>query len=299
MKRKYEILMLLLIAVLLIFSCGQKGEESSGAVPERSDIAEEYTWNLEDLYPGLEAWEAEFQSVEKSIPELKVYQGKLGNSGRTVLECLKKRDKLASRIDKLYVYANLSMDSDTRNPEFQSRVNRIASLEVRFHEVVSYIVPELQTIPGETLDRFIENTPGLDMYAHYFDDLNRSRPHVLSPDQERLLAMTGNMARTPGRIHEMLTVTDIRFPKVKNEDGKWVELSRAVTINCCTQKIRMCEEELSKECTGRMKNFRMSTPLHSTVCSRRISFMPGPGILRARSMLPFSAIIFQLMSMTI
>ncbi|BFN36492.1 oligoendopeptidase F [Fidelibacter multiformis] len=225
MKRKYEILMLLLFAVLLGFSCSQTDGDSSGALPERKDIAEEYTWNLNDLYSGLEAWEAEFQSVENSIPELKTYQGKLDHSGDIILECLKKRDELASRIDKLYVYAHLAMDSDTRNPEFQSRANRIASLEVRFHEMVSYIVPELQTIAGKTLERYIENTPGLDMYGHYFHDLNRSRSHILNPDQERLLAMTGDMARTPGRVHEMLTVTDIRFPKVKNEEGKWVELS--------------------------------------------------------------------------
>jgi len=214
-----------MIGMILFFGCGKKVDDHTGALPERSEIADEYKWNLDDLYPDPEKWEVEFKSVEDAIPVMKIYTGILNKSGKTVLECLKKRDELAGRIDKLYVYANLALDSDTRNPEYQSRADRIASLEVRFHEIISYIVPELLGIPQTTLDSFVNSTSGLDLYTHYLNDLNRNRPHVLSPKEERLLAMTGDMARTPGRVHEMLTVTDICFPKVKDEDGKLVELS--------------------------------------------------------------------------
>ncbi|MDD3806965.1 MAG: oligoendopeptidase F [Candidatus Marinimicrobia bacterium] len=223
-KWSYSIIIFLLVS-LMFSGCNQKKDDVSTAVPERHEIAEEYTWNLEDLYPTVEAWEKEFEAVKEEMPELKKYEGTLKKSGKTILECLTHRDALTQRLDKLYVYAYLSLDSDTRNPEFQARANRISSLDVQFREIASYIVPELLAIPKHTLDRYIQHTPGLEIYAHYFDDLNRNRPHVLSPEQEQLLAMTGNMAQTPQRVHEMLTVTDIRFPKVKNEEGKWVELS--------------------------------------------------------------------------
>jgi len=214
-----------MIGMILLSGCGKQVDNNNGALPERSEIADEYKWNLDDLYPGTENWEEEFKSVENAILVMQTYKGILNQSGKIVLECLKKRDELAGRIDKLYVYAYLSLDSDTRNPEFQGRADRIASLEVRFHEIISYIVPELLEIPESTLDSFLHATHGLDLYIHYLSNLNRNRPHVLSPKEERLLAMTGDMVRTPGRVHEMLTVTDIRFPKVKNEDDKWVELS--------------------------------------------------------------------------
>lgn len=225
MKNQQLTLFIIGLVIILLSSCGKQADETGSALPERSEIADEYKWNLNDLYPGLESWEEEFYSVENAIPAMKEYKGVLNKSGKTILECLKKRDDLAGRLDKLYVYAYLALDSDTRNPEFQSRANRIASLEVRFHEIIAYLVPELLEIPESTLDKFINSTPGLDLYVHYFDDLSRSRSHVLGPKEERLLAMTGDMARTPGRVHEMLTVTDIRFPKVKDENGKWVELS--------------------------------------------------------------------------
>ncbi len=222
---KIKRVILLIIGLTILSACGKKIDDIGGTLPERSEIAEEYKWNLNDLYPGLENWEEEFKSVEESIPAMYKFKGNLNQSGAAVLECLDMRDKLASRIDKLYVYAHLAMDSDTRNPLFQSLADRIASLEVRFNEVIAYIVPELLDIPENTLNSFVRNTSGLDLYVHYLNNLNRNRPHVLSPKEERLLAMTGDMARTPGRIHEMLTVTDIRFPKVIDEDGKWVELS--------------------------------------------------------------------------
>lgn len=225
MKKKLLIMCVIGSGLMMLSGCSPENDDKAGAVPERSEIAEEYKWNLDDLYPGLESWEEEFKSVEEAIPAMKKFKGTLNQSGKTVLECLKMRDELASRIDKLYVYAHLGLDSDTRNPEFQSRADRIASLEVRFHEMISYITPELLSIPKETLDSFILSVPGLENYSHYFDDLNRRRPHVLSPEQERLLAMSGDMARIPGKVHEMLTVTDIRFPEVKNEEGEWIELS--------------------------------------------------------------------------
>jgi oligoendopeptidase F len=225
MKKQLLTLLVIISSLIILPGCNRQAEDNTGAVPERSEIAEEYKWNLKDLYPGLESWEEEFKSVEESIPDIKKYEGTLDKSGKIVLECLKTRDSLASRIDKLYVYAHLAMDSDTRNPESQSRADRITSLEVRFHEIVSYIVPELQAISTERLNTFIRTTDGIEIYKHYFDDLNRSRAHVLTPEQERLLAMTGGMTRTPGKVHEMLTVTDIRFPKVKNDEGEWIELS--------------------------------------------------------------------------
>ena len=115
MKRKQITLFIFMIGMILFFGCGKKVDDHTGALPERSEIADEYKWNLDDLYPDPEKWDVEFKSVEDAIPVMKKYTGILNKSGKTVLECLKKRDELAGRIDKLYVYANLALDSDRKS----------------------------------------------------------------------------------------------------------------------------------------------------------------------------------------
>jgi len=54
---------------------------------------------------------------------------------------------------------------------------------------------------------------------------------VLSEKEEELLALASEMAGSPREIFTMFNNADIKFPFIKDEDGKKWNLPRADTLN--------------------------------------------------------------------
>ena len=196
------------------------------ALPERSKIEEKYKWRLESIFSDDSQWEATFSQLEKQIPDIQVYQGKLGESADTLLTCLQLRDRLYETFGKLYLYAGLHNDEDSTIAKYQAYRDRATSLMVNLDQATSFIRPEILSIPEEQLTEFIDSNPGLAEYRHYFDDLLRSKAHVLPSEQERLLAMAGELAQGPYTIFSMFNNADIKFPSIKDEQGREVEVTK-------------------------------------------------------------------------
>lgn len=221
MKSKPKTMVMVVLSLFVIIPLFAQSD-----IPQRSDIADEYKWNLTDIYPTIEDWEKDFQFVENSLPKFAEYNGRLGKSGKEILSCFKLDEEVSIAIDNLYVYAYLQKDSDTRVSESQAYADRIAALYTKYAEAVAYIEPELQSIPESRLNKFIAKTDGLEIYRHYFDDMIRQRAHTLSENEEQLLAMAGELYRSPSKIYEALTEADLVFPIVVNEEGDSVRLTR-------------------------------------------------------------------------
>ncbi|MCJ7802321.1 MAG: oligoendopeptidase F family protein, partial [Candidatus Marinimicrobia bacterium] len=221
MKSKYIVVLLVILSILIVVPLiAQSG------IPQRTDIDNEYKWNLEDIYPNMEKWEEDYKFVESNLDKFAKYRGKLGKSGKTILECFSLDEKISKILENLYVYAYLNKDSDTRVSEFQGLADRAAAIDIKYSEATAYIQSELQTIPEKTISKYIDKTDGLEVYQHFFDDLIRQREHTLSTKEEELLAKAGELYRSPSKIFEALTETDLVFPMVVNEEGDSVRLTR-------------------------------------------------------------------------
>ena len=195
-------------------------------IPQRSDIEDEYKWNIADIYSNMEKWENDYQDVEMNLIKFEKYRGKLGSSGQIILECFNLDEEISKKLENLFVYAYLNKDSDTRISEFQGLADRAAGINIKYGEATAFIEPELQKISEKKINKFISKTDGLEVYAHYFNNLLRQREHTLSSEQEELLAMAGELYRSPSKIYEALTEADLIFPMVVNEDGDSVRLTR-------------------------------------------------------------------------
>jgi oligoendopeptidase F len=211
------------IGLLMVIALPLNGQSN---IPQRADIADEYKWNLEDIYTSIAEWEADYLLVESQLDKFSDFKGKLKKSGKTILACFELDEELSMIIEDLYVYAYLNKDLDTRVSDFQGLADRAAALNIKYGEAVAYIEPELQEIPENRLNRYIKSTSGLEIYRHYFDNLFRQREHTLSSEEEELLAMAGELYRSPSKIHEALTEADLVFPMVKGEDGEMIQLTR-------------------------------------------------------------------------
>lgn len=199
---------------------------STTALKKRSEMDPEYTWRLEDIYSDEAIWEEDFVQVRSLFSQLEQYQGSVGKSAQALLEVLSLSEQAERKAEKLFVYARMRRDEDNARSRYQAMCDRAESLSVELSSCTAYIVPEILTIPEDTLKAYLKEMPELGIYEHFVDELLRQRQHILSPDEEKILAMTADLSLASKSIFTMLNNADIKFPIIKDEEGNEVELTK-------------------------------------------------------------------------
>ncbi len=196
-------------------------------LPKRHELPQQFTWNLETVYPDEARWETDFQAVKERIPRLQTFQGTLGDSVGQLLACLALRDESGKLMEQLLVYSRMRKDEDNGNSRYQALADRATMLAAELSSATAFIVPEILSIPEEKLQSFVASEPGLGLYRHHLDELLRQRPHIRSTEVEVVLAQSTEVSRTPDNTYTMLTNADMKFPTINDEQGNPVELSHA------------------------------------------------------------------------
>ena len=189
------------------------------SVPERSDIAEEYTWDLTDLFADDDEWEAAYAALEDRIEELSAYEGRATESAETLAELLELRESIMREVANVAAYARMRRDEDTTNQRYQALTARSQSLAADARSAASFLEPELQAVGRERLEEFLDSVPELETYEHYVDDTLRMKPHTRSAEIEALLADLSEVTGAAGDVYNMLSNADMEFPAVEGPDG--------------------------------------------------------------------------------
>lgn len=227
MKKASRIFVLLVMGLVVTFTLTNVLAQSpTETIPQRSDIDAKYKWRLDHIYATDQLWEEDFSKVEGLLPEMAKFKGHLSESGRMLLDCLQLQDSLWDIVDRLYVYAGMRREEDTRVPTYQELFNRVRSLATKVDHGLSFIDPEILDIPQSKLDEFMKQEKGLRLYQHYIDNIIRKRAHTLSPSEEEILALAGDLARAPLNIWTMINDTDIKYPSIKDEEGNEIQLTK-------------------------------------------------------------------------
>ncbi|HYE11452.1 MAG TPA: oligoendopeptidase F [Patescibacteria group bacterium] len=199
---------------------------NSASIPKRNEIPEQFKWKLEDIYASNDLWEKDFTEVKNLAGKLGNYKDKLNASADNLLRCLDANAEMNRLFEKVYVYANMRSHEDSANGYYQGLADRTESLAVEVSSASSFIVPEILTIPDEKLAGFVKENEKLAFYKKYLDEIVRTKPHVLNASEEQIMAMSGEMANAPGSIYSMLNNADIKFPTIKDEHGKEIEITK-------------------------------------------------------------------------
>ena len=195
------------------------------ALPKRSEIPTELTWNLAAIYATDADWEAEFARVAALLPGIAAFAGRLGESAATLLDAFSTRDRAGEALGRLFVYAHMRLHEDSANSAYQALADRVSTLANDFNTASAYMTPEILAIPQERLDGFVASEPGLALYRQQLDEITRERPHVLSAEMESLLAQAAEVGAAPERIFEMLNNADMKLPLVHDEQGNETQLT--------------------------------------------------------------------------
>ena len=200
------------------------------ALPKRSELDPNYTWNLESIYSTTDDWEADYKRVEKALPELESYKGHLADSASKLREWFSALEATWERAGHLNVYSRMLHDSDTTNQDATALKDRSGNLLARFMAATAFSDPELLAIPRERIEQFISEVPELGMYRHYLDMLWKREGHVRSPEVEAALAMAGDALDSSRNTHGILADADLKYGTVDTGEGEPVEVAGG-TIN--------------------------------------------------------------------
>jgi len=195
------------------------------SLPLRNEIEEKYKWDLTHVYKTDEEWEKDFNWVEDHISEYKKFEGTLAKSSGDLLSCLKFDDEMGIKLERLHLYASLSKDSDMKVTRYQAMEDRIHRLYSKVTAASSFIKPELLKIPDEKLLNAVDELDELKLYKHSFEDLLRTKIHTLSREEEEILALSNEITNTPYNAFSIFTNADIKFPVIKDDKGKEIEIS--------------------------------------------------------------------------
>jgi oligoendopeptidase F len=229
-------------------------------MPTRKEAPKESVWRLEDLYLSQAAWNEEYQQVKKQLGEITRFEGKLKDAG-TIAECFSLEDEISLLTERLYVYANLRHHEDTAEATYQALSDKSKKLGVDVNEALSFITPEVLSLSEDDLKKLIAD-PQLEKYKRTLEEMLRQKPHILSKNEESLLAQVGNLSQAPGTIFGMMNNADMKFPKVKNEQGEEIELSHGRYIQFLEsrkQEVRRDAFKAMYDTYGKWKNTLGST----------------------------------------
>lgn len=194
-------------------------------LPKRNEIPKDQTWELESIYPTDADWEGDFAQVSAQLPEIRAFEGRLGESAEILLAALRLRDAANETLGRLVVYATMRMHEDSANSTYQALADRATTLANDLNAAGAYFTPEILALPQAQVDSFLAATPALQLYRHALDEINRQRAHVLTAELEALLAQAAEISNAPEHIFEMLNNADLKFPVLRDATGQEVRLT--------------------------------------------------------------------------
>jgi oligoendopeptidase F len=214
-----SILSLLVIAALTVAASAQERD--------RDKIPDKYKWNLADIYPDVAAWRAAKEKIAGELPKIRTYEGKLASSPQALADALEHMSRLDKEVSRLYVYASMLADQDTRVSEPQGMQQEMQQLAAAFGAQAAYIEPEILKIGAATIDDVLAAEPRLKVYTFYLRDIARRAPHTLTDTEEKILADAAPLAQSASNIYGILANADFPYPSITLSDGKTVKVDQA------------------------------------------------------------------------
>lgn len=213
----------LLLALLSVSLAGAETPKTR----DRKEIPDRYKWNLAEIYPSDGAWRTAKADLSKQIPSFEAYRGTLARSPQQLLACLDAVFAVQKTYARLYSYASMSSDQDTRESRYLGMKQQMAQLGSDIGAKTAFLEPEILAMDPAKVEGFLKAEPKLAPYRHYLDDILRRKAHTGTAGEEKIIADAGLMAGGPGEIRNVFSNADFPYPDVTLSDGRTVRLDAA------------------------------------------------------------------------
>ena len=194
---------------------------------DRKNIDKKYTWDLDVIYSSIEDFNEDYELVLSKINILKKYENTMMDNSDNFYNTIKLSFEIERLLDKLYCYANLSFDLDTSNNDKQELCERVSNLRSNYSEVSYFIVPSILKYDYSVIEKYMEENNSIRDYEVSIKEIYRYKEHTLSDAEEKLLSSIGKIVGNCYDTYELLKDCDMSFGKIKDEEGKNVELNNS------------------------------------------------------------------------
>ena len=197
-------------------------------LPKREELPENLTWDLTKIFSSDQEFDEKYLELSEKLKKSEKYKGTLDQGASQFLDAIEFVLSVYRQTEIIYVYAHLKNDQDTGNTEYQALYARASSLFSKVSEAVSWFEPEILQLSDERIWQYFKEEPKLEVYRHYIQQIVDNRAHVLSADQESLLAGAGEIFEASSDTFAVLNNADLVFPTIEGENGEKVQLSHGV-----------------------------------------------------------------------
>ncbi|HET6558645.1 MAG TPA: oligoendopeptidase F [Prolixibacteraceae bacterium] len=193
----------------------------------RAEIADQYKWDLTGLYPSDEAWREALNKLTPKLDEVEKFKGTLTQSASNLLKAMQYNTEVSKEASKLYIYASMNSDLDTRNMKYTGMKQELQQLFSTFGAKAAFIDPEILTANWETIEGFIKQEPKLEDYRMGLENMFRLKKHSLSEQEERIMALSGLVTAVPGSVFGTFSDAEMPKPEITLSNGEKVNIGTA------------------------------------------------------------------------
>ncbi len=202
-------------------------DKSNSQQLSRADINTNDTWRLEDIYATDDAWRQAKKEVAERAEKISSYKGTITESAGNLREFLEFGSEITKEVSRLYSYASMQSDADTRVSNYQAMKQEMGQMLTRLQSLSAFSEPEILAAGQEKIEGFINADKGLEKYRMYLTDLFRKQKHRLSASEEKIMAEASMMMQSPYSIFSIFTNAELPWPVVELSDGEKATLSQA------------------------------------------------------------------------
>ncbi len=219
--KKHNSIFTLILLVSILFNFNVFAQR------DRADIDDKYKWDFTDVYKSQVDWQLAKEELIKELPKIEIYKGKLTQSASNLLACFELSTKINRAAGKLYLYANMPSDIDTRNMKYSGMTKELQQLFTDYGAKVSFIDPEILSTEWSIIEGYIKEEPKLKIYEKGLKDLFRQQKHTLTEPEERILALSNMATGTASSVYSTFQNAEMPNPEIILSNGEKAVLSSA------------------------------------------------------------------------
>ena len=247
---------------------------ASDAPPTRSrrreDIANEFKWNLGDIFQSWEEWDAAYKRLDEGIGRYATLKGTLSGGPTRLLQAFQLAEELGQLAYRVWYFPSLKYDEDQRDNSVNARRQQVQILFAKWKQAESWFNPELLQIPLETVRHWMDETAALGLYRFAIEDLYRQQEHVLDERGERLMSLASRLASAPNDAYWALSTADAKFPTITLSNGESVTVSYGQYRAILATRREQSDRALAFEALHNTYQSALNTyaALYNAVCHR-------------------------------
>ena len=197
----------------------------------RSEVQEELTWKLDDLFVSEQAWENELAVIELDVTKIEDFKGTLHTSSKNLLNCLLAQEQLLMKMVKASTYASLKQSADGTDPVNQANSAKLTALRTKMIASLSFINSEILSLEEGTLEKYLQAEPELKPFKKDLLELLETKKLRLSAETEEVLAALGEVHGAPYTVYSMAKLADMDFEPIADIEGNELPVSFALFEN--------------------------------------------------------------------